>query len=365
MIVLIPAYEPDERLPRLVAELHAAGAEILVVDDGSGPRHREVFEAAVAAGAELLVHPRNLGKGQALKTGLARLQLERPGEDIVTADADGQHTVRDILRVGAELQADAQRRTPVLVLGCRAVTGKVPLRSRLGNAAARATFLLAAGWRLSDTQTGLRGIPAAIVPWLLAQPGNRFEYEQQVLLRAHRDGIGTREVPIRTVYLGRNESSHFRPVRDSLRVMAPVARFALSSFAAFLIDTAALLVLQWLTGWLIGSIVGARLLSAACNFVINRRLVFAAHRDGGLRRQITGYLALAAALLASNLLWLSALTAAGMPLLPAKLLTEAVLFLISFGVQRTTIFGAAGSLPGTYRMHSQAIVEHASMVNKS
>ncbi|BDV31222.1 bifunctional glycosyltransferase family 2/GtrA family protein [Microbacterium terricola] len=340
MIVLIPALDPGDTLPRLVADLLAADpdTQVLVVDDGSSIRSSPVFTAAQAAGATVIAHDVNHGKGAALKSGFAHIAQAWPGEDVVTADADGQHTVADIVRVAERLRADATADEPTLVLGCRTFSGPgVPARSRIGNTATRWLFRAAAGTPVSDTQTGLRGIPATLLDWLRGLHGERFEYELTMLLRAPRDGIALTEVPIETVYLGRNESSHFRPVIDSLRVLLPIVLFAGSSLLAFLVDTIALLVFTALTGWMVPSIVAARVLSAAVNFTVNRRVVFA--RGGRIGVQALRYGLLALALLGSNIAWMSFLTDSGWALLPAKIATEIVLFVISYGVQRSVVFG--------------------------
>ena len=341
MIVLIPAYEPGPRLAGLVAGLLGADpdVEVVVVDDGSGPEYAVVFAMTAGLGATVLHHDANRGKAAALRTGFDLALHEHPGDDVVTADADGQHTVTDILRIADGLRSDAAAGAPALVLGCRAFTGRVPLRSRAGNAVARGVFRLAAGWALSDTQTGLRGIPAGLVEWTRDQPGERFAYEQNVLLRCRGAGVATREVPIETVYLDGNASSHFRPVVDSLRIMLPLLLFAGSSLVAFAVDTVMLLALTALTGALVPSIVAARAVSASVNFAVNRRVVFHARRRGGMPRQLVRYAVLAAALLASNIVWLDALTRYGVPLVVAKALTEAVLFVTSYGVQRSFVFG--------------------------
>ena len=347
MIVLIPAYEPGSRLEPVVAGLFAADpdVEVVVVDDGSGAAFAPIFAGVEAQGATVLHHDTNRGKAAALRTGFDHVMAAHPGDDVVTADADGQHTVHDIHRVSVALREDATDGAPTLILGCRAFTGRVPLRSRAGNAVARGVFRLAAGWTLSDTQTGLRGIPSELLAWVRDQPGERFAYEQNALLRCRRDGVATREVPIETVYLDGNASSHFRPIVDSLRIMLPLLLFAGSSLLAFAVDTVMLLVLHALTGLLVPSIVAARVVSASVNFAVNRRVVFRAGSTGSpsergrMLRQAARYAVLAIALLASNIVWLDALTRYGVPLIVAKVATEAVLFVTSYGVQRTFVFG--------------------------
>lgn len=362
MFILIPAYEPDDRLPELVAELLACEPElgVLVVDDGSGPAFAEVFARAARAGAEVLRHPSNLGKGVALKTGFSHIVEHHPGEHVVTADADGQHLVADILAVARDVStavasgsegaggaggaegSEGSGGDRTMILGCRGFDGEVPARSRFGNAISRALFRAAAGWRLSDTQTGLRGVPHAMLPWLLEVPGERFEYEQRVLLGLRRAGFSAREQRIATVYLAGNASSHFRPVLDSVRVMLPVLVFAASSFLGFLVDTAALFLLFAATGALVPSIIGARVLSAGVNFWVNRRVVFLRRGRGGLARQATGYALLAIVLLASNIVWMSYLVDAGVPLWIAKIATELVLFVTGYRVQKHAVFGGSG-----------------------
>ena len=208
------------------------------------------------------------------------------------------------------------------------------------------------------------------------QPGDRFAFEQNVLLRCRRGGVATREVPIETVYLDGNASSHFRPVVDSLRIMLPLLLFAGSSLLAFGLDTILLLALNALTGMLVPSIIAARVVSASVNFAVNRRVVFRAGSTGSptgrgrtrrldgarsaeLPRQALRYAVLALALLASNVVWLDALTRYGLPLVVAKIATEAVLFVTSYGVQRSFVFGAQ---PARSELRSGADARHSNRI---
>lgn len=340
MIVLIPAYEPDARLVTLVTELAAAAPEvhILIVDDGSGGGYRAVFDTVRSLGAEVIGHPVNLGKGCALKAGFRHILTHHPGTAVVSADSDGQHRVRDILRVADRVRQHAGRPDAPLVLGGRRFTGQVPLRSRLGNSLARVVFRLTTATSIRDTQTGLRGYPASLLVGLLGVRGDRFEYELNTLLEASAAGRPIDEIDIETVYLNGNASSHFRPVLDSLRVMRPMLLYAGVSFGSFLIDLLAVQFLVVATGSLALSVVVARLLSASVNFLLNRNLVFATVRPRRLRREAAAYAGLAVSLLAASYVGLTVLTRLGVALLAAKPAVDVVLYLVSFQAQRRVVF---------------------------
>ncbi|MDF1488896.1 bifunctional glycosyltransferase family 2/GtrA family protein [Tessaracoccus caeni] len=338
-VILIPAYEPDSRLVTLVGELslRLPHTPIMIVDDGSGPAYAPIFDAAARVGASVLAHTENRGKGAALRTGFAAIASVWPGAAVVTADCDGQHTAADIVAVAAALE-DAPEDDRVVVLGCRAFAGEVPARSRLGNTVTRWAYRAATGQDIPDTQTGLRALSPAAMDWAQTLPGDRFEYEFQMLLRAPESGVRLATVPIETIYTDGNSSSHFRPLRDSARIYAPLLRFAGSGLLAFGVDTVALLVLNALTGHLLASVVGARLISASVNFVVNRSVVFGHGREVPARTAALRYGGLAVILLAANYGLLSALTGIGIPLIVAKIATEAALFIASYAMQRSVVF---------------------------
>jgi putative flippase GtrA len=348
MIILIPAYQPDGALPRLVTDLLFADQRlvVLVVDDGSGPHFTSVFDDARHAGATVIGYPRNRGKGQALKTGFGYAQRHHPGKGVVCADSDGQHAVPDILHVVARVRdTDGASHSTIptastMVMGERAFDGDVPARSRFGNALTRTLFRLTAGVRLHDTQTGLRGYPAVMLPWLCSVRGDRYEYELNLLLQAGQAGYRIDSVQISTIYLTGNSSSHFRPLLDSARIYAPLLKFSLSSLTAFGIDLAAFVVLGLLADSLLVAVIGARVLSSSVNFLTNRRLVFAEGRHRPLSAAALRYFTLVVALLAANYVGISLLTDLGVPEVAAKILTEVLLFIASFTVQRRFLSSA-------------------------
>ncbi|GAA1555508.1 hypothetical protein GCM10009827_090350 [Dactylosporangium maewongense] len=222
---LLPVYEPGHGLVSTVIALSGArpGAHVVVVDDGSGPAAAGLLHRARELGCTVLRHGTNRGKGAALKTGFRHIAAAHPGQAVVCADPDGQHLLEDILRVAEHVEVGGQ-----MVLGVRRFEGRVPLRSRFGNAVTRVLFRAATGRGVRDTQTGLRGYPADLLHWLCGIPGERFEYEMNVLLHAARAGRQINETVIATTYIGDNGTSHFGSLSDSARVYRPLLRHALS-----------------------------------------------------------------------------------------------------------------------------------------
>ncbi|TNJ62479.1 glycosyltransferase family 2 protein [Paenibacillus hemerocallicola] len=158
--VLIPSYEPDARLPEFVGRLKSmCDLPIVIVDDGSGEACKPIFKAVADAGCRVLTHERNRGKGTALKTGFQYIKDTGEAGGVVCADSDGQHLPEDIMKIAEAL--DGRERH--VVMGSRRFTGKVPLRSRLGNGLTRIVFAMTTGTRVQDTQTGLRGYPAPML----------------------------------------------------------------------------------------------------------------------------------------------------------------------------------------------------------
>jgi glycosyltransferase involved in cell wall biosynthesis len=225
VIVLLPVYRPGHRLAALATALRDAGpvGGIVVVDDGSGPSAASALEAVGDAGGTVLRLPAHRGKGAGLKAGLRHIAGAAPGHEVVCADGDGQHRVEDILRVGRHTAVTGR-----IALGVRRFDTDVPARSRFGNTLTSALFRAATGRRVRDTQTGLRGFPAAELPWLASIAGDGFDYEMNVLLAAAESGRGLDEVDVATTYLDDNAGSHFGAVTDSLRVYRPLLRRALT-----------------------------------------------------------------------------------------------------------------------------------------
>ena len=344
LTILIPAYNPDEKLLALLPRLKERFSHVVLVDDGS-VSGKDVFEKAAPFVDTVLVHERNRGKGAALKTGFAHLG---DATDVITADADGQHTPEDLAKVAEGLRTHRDG----LVLGVRSFSGKVPLRSRFGNWWTRWFFFLMTGLMVRDTQTGLRGIPAALVPRVAKIPGERYEYEMAMLADAKHHASRPLQIPIETVYLEENATSHFNPVLDAIRIYRSLLQFCLSSVLSFLIDNGVFAAVMWTMATrdtprredVLVALVAARLVSSHFNYFYNRFVVF---RRGnvprkGPHRSYYGYfglvLAVGAASYALTEGCAALLDVQGIAVTVVKIVADAVLFVASYLVQKKFIF---------------------------
>lgn len=344
MIILIPAFQPDMHLITLVQELRKETADpVIVVDDGSTGESKEVFEL-LPADVILLRHEHNRGKGRALKTGMAYVANHYPEDSgVVLADADGQHKAADIIRVGQE-----QAKCPdTLILGSRQFRGRIPWRSRVGNQITRTVFRLFSGKNLTDTQTGLRAFPVSLISLLLSLEGERYEYEMNMLLGCIEHGVRLKEVPIETIYEDNlNSTSHFKPVKDSARIYYCLLKFTGASLISFCADYAAFLLISLLMtlagagDWALSAAVSniaARCISAVVNYILNRKFVYKS-TDRVLTSGIR-YAVLAAGILIVNTAVLQFFWGVlKIPKAAAKLLVEAILFLVSMALQKSFVF---------------------------
>jgi len=336
-VLLIPARKPGAELAPLVQKLSASGAfeGIVLVDDGGGPEYRELFRSlARIDGVTVLTHVVNLGKGAALKTGLNHAAYCFPeSAGVITADADGQHCAEDILKVAAELIATPHD----LILGARVFDMNVPLRSRFGNALTRWVMRLVTGQKLGDTQSGLRGIPVDFIPSLLKLHANGYDFELDMLVTCKETGRHVRGVPISTIYIDNNRSSHFSPLRDSMRIYFVFIRFLAVSIATAVIDNVVFIAsLHFWPNVLLCQAIG-RLVAGTFQFTAAKRRVF--HSRARVASALPKFwMLLAFSGVLSYLLIQSFLRYTPLQVIPAKLTAETVLFFISFVVQRDFVF---------------------------
>jgi glycosyltransferase involved in cell wall biosynthesis len=341
--VLIPAYRPSAGLIDLVRELAARGMPaILIVDDGSGPGFRGIFDrVADLPNVQVLRHAVNLGKGAALKTGIHHALGEFPELTVVvTADADGQHHPADIERVAAVLMKNPD----ALVLGCRTFDDAVPLRSRFGNILTRRLMQLLVGASLQDTQTGLRGIPAGMFAPLLRVEARGYEFELEMLIAARHLGVRIVEAPIRTIYEPGNQSSHFNPLTDSMKIYFVLLRFSSVSLITAVLDNLVFYFVWKRTGYVLESQLLGRVAAVIFNYSMVRKRVFGSREAHQVL--LPKYLLLVASSGTASYLGIRFLTGRfSVSAMPAKLFVETLLFFVNFLIQRRFIFREAQ--PGT------------------
>lgn len=334
--VLIPAYKPGEPLVQLVADLLQIGIKaIIVVNDGSGPEFEDCFKTVAALpGVQVVHHAINLGKGAALKTGLNYALVHFPQcLGVVTADSDGQHHPEDIVRVSEILreQSDA------LVLGVRTFDGRVPWKSRIGNNLTRALMHFIVGQKVSDTQTGLRGIPAALIPHLLRVPSSGYEFELDMLMACKHQGCRVVQIPILTIYTDNNKSSHFHPIFDSMRIYFLLLRFSTLSLLTAVLDNIVFVFIYSTTGSIGESQIIGRFLATIFNYFGARSVVFHSRQRHAI--VFPKYLAL---VIANGLLSYTLIQflhfRLGLATISSKLIAEGLLFLVNFAIQRDFVF---------------------------
>lgn len=341
--VVIPAYNPDEKLITLLKNIQLyLEAQVILVNDGSSSTNQPIFEKAKQY-AILLEHSRNMGKGQALRTAFAYLKKTNTQAVVVTADADGQHTIKDIDRL-----AQAANQLPNrLILGVRKFTEDIPFRSRFGNKLTRFLFKLQTGVGVSDTQTGLRAFHSQLLPFMLSIGGNRYEYEMNMLIKASQE-LAIIEVPIQTIYINDNASSHFHPIRDSLLIYKNLFLFALSSLSGFLIDylvyaaTLFALAVAPTALRLLAANSLARVTSSVCNYNLNRVLVFQ-NTDRPSKTGLAYFGLVAGLFLCDTALLYLFHQLLGLNLYVIKIVVGILLFFVSWFVQKHLIFRERGN----------------------
>lgn len=344
--VVIPAYKPDDKMLVTLNELVKAGfTDILVVNDGSGEEFEPIFDAVRnIPECTLLVHEVNRGKGAAMKTAFRYFLDNREDQScLVTADADGQHLTKDIIATAMEAKEQEK-----VVLGVRNFSDpNVPSRSKMGNRITCTVFKLFFGMKITDTQTGLRAFPRKYLEDILAAKGDRYEYETNMLFLINKKGIPLGEVQIETVYIEENKSSHFRVVRDSIRIYALILKYLLSSVGSAVIDELAFFVFKHLTFLCFIPIpltftaaILARVVSSLVNFFVNAKVVFG--EKAGAKALVRYYILAAVQIMlsAATVFLMEKVLHIESPALSTliKAVVDTILFFFSFRIQHKWVF---------------------------
>lgn len=346
--IIIPAYEPDNRLLELLKSLRGYEDPIIIVDDGSGAKYSKLFNKAQTVMGEngvILSHDVNKGKGRALKTAFQYVLNNIPQAiGTITADSDGQHTYEAIVSVRKAFIENQES----LVLGSRCFEGTdIPWKSRFGNRLTLSVMRLTNGITVSDTQTGLRAIPRPFMKELLDVDGERFEFETRMLL-ACRGKYHIIEVPIDTIYESKtNHQTHFRPVRDSFMIYRIIfgdfIKYVISAFSSFVIDIVLFSVLciflkpLYSVMYVTISSILARIVSATYNYFINYVWVFKSKAKRVVAASKYAVLAIIVGLCSSFvttlLVWLT-----GGNETVLKIIVDVLLFFINYRIQKKYVF---------------------------
>lgn len=351
--LIIPALNPEETLLDYVKELIDVGAgNIIVVNDGSTEEKRYIFDKLSSFSECTVIHHEvNKGKGRALKNALDYYEtvLVKKNKNVcgvITVDSDGQHKIEDVKKV-AEALIEKSADGDCLILGEREFDHNVPLRSKIGNVCTRVLFQLLYRVKLTDTQTGLRGITNGLINLFKGLDGERYEYEMNMLICCSKHRIPIRSVIIQTVYLNDNQSSHFNPIKDSIKIykllLGNFFKYIWVSLLSFLLDISffELLVLglrkHFSVYYILLATIGARVGSSIVNYVLNRKMVFRS-REQVKKTLFKYYLLVAVQMFASGILVGCLHRIFPCAEVVWKVLVDTVLFVVNYHVQQNFIF---------------------------
>ncbi len=344
IVLIIPAYNPDDKFIQFLKALSDDGwREIIVVDDGSRPDTLHYFEEAESKyGAQIVRHYVNLGQGRAFKNAfnyfLGKYGSNEGVIGVVECDCDGQHILKDVNRC-----AEILRKKPnSFVLGIRNFDDKsIPFRSRFGNKMTNWVFRFFCGLNIKDTQTGLKGIPKNFVKELIEAPGERFEYASSVLLITKLKGVEIIQFPISTIYIDGNATSHFNPLKDSIRIYSLIFGYSLSSLTTVVIDFIAFYLFSRMfvanpnSVYIAAAL--AKLFSGTYNFYVNKRHVFKS--KGNWKRELLKYICLCALhVLISGTLISLLIRTTEMSSIIVKAIVDTILFFVIYYIQNIWVF---------------------------
>lgn len=332
-VILIPSYEPDDKLIKLINSIDKNRFDIIVVNDGSNISFDEIFNK-IKNEVHLISYKTNMGKGYALKKGIEYIRNKyKKDYIIITMDSDGQHKINDAIKLSDYVKNNLN----TYVLGMRKRGASTPIRSKVGNKVTKSIFHLVTGINIYDTQTGLRCFSYKLTDFMLEVEGNRFEYEMNVLLKSSKNGIKLHEIEIETIYHDKNKGTHFKTIRDSYLIYKDIIKFSLSSIISFIIDYIMFTIFSLFIKNISLCNVFARIISAVVNYMMNRKFVFQSKNN--LYKSVLSYLILAITILILNTILLNIFVyKLIINKFVAKIIVEIILFIFNFIIQQRFIF---------------------------
>lgn len=226
IIVIIPAYNPNKELIKIVKSINnQKNKEIIIINDGSKKEKEEIFEK-ITNKSTILTNNTNKGKGYSLKKAITWVwENKQDIIGIITADADGQHSIKDINKIAEKLEENNKNNDEKIILGTRNFNQKkIPLKNKMGNIINSYLLKKKTKVKIKDTQTGLRGLPLKYLSRLKSLEGNRYEYEQNMLLYMIKEKIPFEEIDIETIY-NKNNKSHFNTINDTYKIIKTYKSF--------------------------------------------------------------------------------------------------------------------------------------------
>jgi len=350
VIILIPALNPTMEFIEYVNLLIKNGFKnIVIINDGSDDKYESIFnEIDEHDECHIIKHEINEGKGKSIKDGLEYFKkLEGINEfsGVITVDCDGQHLIKDIIAISKKMNKDKK----ALFLGTRDFSrDDIPPKSSFGNKVTSNIFKILYGVKISDTQTGLRGISKSIIDNFISLSGNRYEYETNMLIECIKKKIEIVEIPIETVYIDNNSNTHFRPIHDSIliywRILNSFFKYSIVSIISCIIDIIIFQIFLMILKidvdretLIIISTFLARIISSLVNYGLNKKVTFESNKR--VSNTIVKYYVLCITQMIISGILVSGIYSIvkGYEVI-IKLIVDTVLFFVNFKVQKKFIF---------------------------
>lgn len=334
IVILIPALNPGNNIIEVIKDLKKEGfSNIIVINDGSDDNNRKYFNILNDEfNVKVYNHEKNLGKGQALKTGIKKI-INEEILGVITVDADGQHLAKDVTKIAAQMNKDK------IIFGARKLVNNkvVPMASKIGNIFSSMYLKLLTGVYLEDTQTGLRGIPKKYFKVALEIPGNRYDYEMNFLKNICQNKIDFDIVPIETIY--ENRIKNFRIIKDSIIVYKEFFKNLISSLLCSIVDIAIFGILVSSINSIFFSNIFARIFSGGLDFLINKLWVYRKNNSKNMKEEVRKYLVLFIVQMMLNTLLVASLSMIFYEFVVIiKIIVNVILYLTNFFIKGRYIF---------------------------
>lgn len=337
IVVIVPSLNPEEKIMNpFIKDLHQEFENIVVINDGSNSAHDKFFKTLEKNGIKVIKHYKNLGKGRGIKNAFNFILNTYPNiKGVITCDCDGQHSVKDIKKCANALFKNPEK----LILGVRDFEqDNVPPKSQFGNKITRSIFEFFIGLEISDTQTGLRGLSKKLMERFVDLPGERYEYETNMLIACKEYNIKIEEVEIETIYLNSNANSHFNPLIDSIMIYRLFTKYFVASFSSFILDIilfASVLGSLTINTKILAATILARIISSIYNYIINANLIF---KDMSIKSLSKYYILVVIQMFTSGCFVTYLFSLLNISVLFIKIIVDLFLWVINIVVQRKFVF---------------------------